>query len=126
MISSVIVISSKKFLGGAYDREEQFEWFKIHGDLFLNHWIRNVTAIPGQKKINVMQCRNSNMKRILNRPGGNDGLLDKRSGQANHVVRYREDGYPRKCRKPFLRSLWIASGALLPNRLGNKKFIVRA
>jgi hypothetical protein len=55
MISSVIVISSKKFLGGAYDRQEQFEWFKIHGDLFLNRWIGNVTAIPGQKKINVMQ-----------------------------------------------------------------------
>ena len=73
-----------------------------------------------------MQCRNNNMERILDRPGRNDGLLDKRSGQANHVLRYREDGYPLKCRKPFLRSHRIASGALLPNRLRNKKFIVRA
>jgi hypothetical protein len=55
MISSVIIISSKKFLGGADDREEQSEWFKIHGDLFLNHWIGTVTVIPGQKKISVMQ-----------------------------------------------------------------------
>jgi hypothetical protein len=77
MISSVIVISSKKFLGGAYDREKQSELLKIHGNLFLNHWIGKVAAIPGQKKINVMQCRNRNMKRIFNRLGGNDGLLKK-------------------------------------------------
>jgi len=75
MISSVIVTSSKKFLGGAYDREEQFELFKIHGELSLNHWTGNVTAIPGQKEINVMQCRNNNMERILHCPGRNDGLL---------------------------------------------------
>jgi len=29
IISSVIVLSSKKFLGGAYDREEQSELFKL-------------------------------------------------------------------------------------------------
>ena len=55
-----------------------------------------------------------------------DGLLNKRFGQANHVLRYREYGYPLKCLKPLLRSHRIASGALLPDRLRNKKFIVRA
>ena len=46
----------------------------------------------------MMQRRNSNMKRILNRLGGNDGLLNKRFGQANHVLRYRYTPRGHKCR----------------------------
>jgi hypothetical protein len=68
----------------------------------------------------LVAYRNSNMKRILNHLGGNDGLFNKRFGQADHVLRYR------KCRKPFLRSNRIASGALLPDRLRNQKFVVSA
>jgi len=40
---------------------------KIHRNFFLYHRVGNVPTIPCQKKINVMQCRNRNMKRILNR-----------------------------------------------------------
>ena len=58
------------------------------------------------------------------RLGGNDGLFNKCLGQANHILRYCEDGYPFKCRKPLLRSRRIASGTLLPDRLRNKKFTV--
>jgi len=40
---------------------------KIHRNFFLYPRIGNVPTIPCQKKINVMQRRNRNMKRILNR-----------------------------------------------------------
>ena len=115
MISSVIVDSSKQLFRGANDREEQSELFKMYSDFFQNHWISNVATIPGQQKINVMQCRNRNMQCIFNCFGRNNALLNKHFGEVNHVFRYTENRYPLKCRKPFLRGYRIASGAFLPD-----------
>jgi len=50
----------------------------MRSDFFLNHRVRDVTAIPCQQEINAVQRRNRDMNCILDSFGRNNFLPDKR------------------------------------------------
>ena len=87
-------------------------------------YIKGISNCCESKGINVMQRSNRSMKRVLNRLGGNGGLLNRRFGQVSHVSSRHKNGYPLQSCKPFLCNHRIASGTHLRYRLGNIKFIV--